>query len=147
MPGTETRFPGALRKDLRAALIVERILSISALFALRFFNFFFRASGSWLQAWTASLTSSSYFLHVPKALLQDFTADVWLSLSSLRLQALSSAITFEVASSASQQSQAELALFCDVQFFVKFLKCSMAATQALSSVALGAGWLDSWQAS
>ena len=85
--------------------------------------------------------------HELKALLQDFTAAVWLLLSSLRSHALSSAITFVVALSASKQSHIAVAVVCEVQFASKFLKCSMAARQEANSVALGAGWLESWHAS
>ena len=94
-----------------------------------------------------SATSSSYFLHFPKAALHSFTAFTIAVLFLLMSQDLiKSRFSSTIPARSCQQEQASSALAFS-QLFVHFLRSVIAALQSAIWVAFGVGRLERWQAS
>jgi len=122
-----------LREDAESRLVLrdERAAEL----AFRFFSFFFNTPVSIVQAWIAVPTSSSYFLHFPKALVQFFSAlansfDCADKSHVLIVAALDAMVA------SSQQVQASDPVFL-MHSPVLFLNVVMAVLQIVTSVMLG----------
>ena len=122
-----------------AVAIFDSTLSTAFLFSERFFSLFFIASGSWLQAWMISPTSSSYFLQLPKVLLHWFMAWTVDELFAAKSHSLMTEVTSSTSEDQQEQASAPLRLS---QVAVWFLMCSMFSLQVSTSVVLKAGRLS-----
>ena len=111
-----------------AVAIFDSTLSTAFLFSERFFSLFFSASGSWLQAWMISPTSSSYFMA--------WTVD---ELFAAKSHSLMTEVTSSISEDQQEQAAAPLRLS---QVAVWFFMCSMFSLQVSTSVVLKAGRLS-----
>jgi len=115
----------------------------AAEFFFKFLSFFTRTLESRLQAANAVLTSSSYFRHFPKALVQFFRALAnFLEFEDKSQVLIVLAVLASVAPA--QQVQAADPVFLR-QIPVSFLNVEMAVLQVVTSVILGRGRLEGSQ--
>jgi len=115
----------------------------AAEFNFRFFNFFFKTPVSKLQACKAVLTSSSYFLHLPKAFVQFFKALANFFALEDKSQVLTVLAVLAMVASA-QQVQAADPVFLR-HSPVLLLNVEIAVLQVFTSVILGRGRLEGSQ--
>jgi len=115
----------------------------AAEFKFRFFNFFFKIPVSKLQACNAVPTSSSYFLHFPKALVQFFKALANVFALADKSQVLTVAAVLAIVESAQQVQAADPVFFRHSP--VLFLNVEIAVLQVVTSVILGRGRLEGSQ--
>jgi len=129
--------------ELRAEILAEREVSLALLF-FRFFSFFLSTAVSWLQAWIAVPTSSSYFLHLLKAAVH-FAVALTNFLASAEMSQPFTVVAKLTRVELAQQVQAEAPVSLR-QAAVMLLNSAIATEHMATSVVFGWGRFEALQA-